>query len=103
MSLAVIHPLFLMIVQPVKFMSRERSVKPAAPFRRRPIYFPDFTIEMLKLDKERMHQVQETGWTREVAFRTTPNVTKVRLQQKGLLLPMQIDVGAESQLCTHAK
>jgi hypothetical protein len=46
--------------------------------RRIPICFPDFSIEMLKLPPEQLKQIEETGWLREVAFRTTPNVTKVR-------------------------
>lgn len=32
---------------------------------------------MMKLTPEQMDQVKETGWLREVAFKTTPDVTKV--------------------------
>ena len=48
------------------------------PSRRIPICFPDFTLEVLKLPKEQLDQIEASGWLPEVAFRTSPNVTKVR-------------------------
>lgn len=51
---------------------------PDAPFKRLPICFPNVHLEVMKLTREEMEQVQRTGWLREVAFRTTPSTTKVR-------------------------
>uniref|UniRef100_A0A7S2VVV2 Large ribosomal subunit protein uL23c n=1 Tax=Chlamydomonas chlamydogama TaxID=225041 RepID=A0A7S2VVV2_9CHLO len=68
---------------PVKFASAESTIMPRAPFRRAPIYFPDVRLQMLKPSPEVLKQIKETGWAREVAFRTTPNMTKLEI--KGIL------------------
>ncbi len=34
--------------------------------------------QMMRLPDAAVEEIRRTGWTREVAFRTTPNVTKVR-------------------------
>eukprot|EP00955_Chlamydomonas_euryale_P086113 364192-Chlamydomonas_euryale.AAC.5 len=41
---------------------------------------------MMKLSDEQLRQVRETGWTREVAFKTAPGVTKLEI--KGVLEAM---------------
>lgn len=70
----------------LKFVSRERRLVPRPPFYRPPIYFPDIRLQMLKLTDEQRQQIKETGWTREVAFKTTPNMTKLEI--KGVLESM---------------
>mmetsp|Transcript_28173 Transcript_28173/g.71826 ORF Transcript_28173/g.71826 Transcript_28173/m.71826 type:complete len:208 (-) Transcript_28173:183-806(-) len=35
---------------------------------------------MMKLSDEQLEQIKATGWTREVAFKTTPNVTKLEIK-----------------------
>jgi hypothetical protein len=45
---------------------------------RLPTFFPNFSLRMLPLAPEAAAQLKETGWVREVAFRTEPRVTKVR-------------------------
>ena len=78
----------------LKFVSRERRLVPRPPFYRPPIYFPDIRLQMLKLTDEQRQQIKVTGWTREVAFKTTPNVTKLEI--KGVLesmYGMQVCVG----------
>lgn len=67
-------------MQRLKFVSRERKLVPRPPFYRPPIYFPDVSLQMLRLNDEQIQQVKETGWLREVAFKTTPNVTKVCME-----------------------
>lgn len=47
------------------------------PWRRLPAFFPNVPLRMLPLKPAAAQQVRETGWAREVAFRTAPNVTKV--------------------------
>lgn len=49
------------------------------PARRLPICFPELTLTMMRLSPEQLQQVRETGWLREVVFRTTPNVTKLEI------------------------
>lgn len=61
--------------------------------------------QMMKLSDEALDQVQQTGWTREVAFKTTPNVTKLEI--KAILESMWVwrargcgkHVGVESSGC----
>lgn len=55
----------------------ERQSRPKAPFVRDPIFFPDITLQMMRLPDRVLDEIRRTGWTREVAFKTTPNVTKV--------------------------
>ncbi|KXZ51536.1 hypothetical protein GPECTOR_12g499 [Gonium pectorale] len=69
---------------PLRFVSSEwragREGRHAAlPARRLPICFPTLTLQMLKLPPEQLEQLRETGWLREVAFRTTPEVTKLEI------------------------
>eukprot|EP00798_Chlamydomonas_sp_ICE-L_P003019 gene3019-13042_t len=64
----------------MKYMSRPRQMSPQAPFQRKPIYFPDISLEMMKLDEATVNEIKTTGWTREVAFKTTPNVTKLEIK-----------------------
>jgi len=55
---------------------------PKPPFRRHPIFFPDVPLQILKtLSEEEFKQLKETGWLREVAFKTAPHVTKVACEQ----------------------
>ena len=51
-----------------------RSVRPAAAFC---TLLPSSTAHIHTFTLWAHVQVRETGWTREVAFKTTPNVTKV--------------------------
>lgn len=67
----------------LKFVSRERRIVPRPPFYRPPIYFPNITLQMLKLSEQQRKMIKETGWAREVAFKTSPNVTKLEI--KGIL------------------
>ncbi|GAX73428.1 hypothetical protein CEUSTIGMA_g880.t1 [Chlamydomonas eustigma] len=67
----------------LKFVSQERRVLPRPPFYRPPIYFPEVTLQMMKISEEQKKQIHETGWTREVAFKTQPHVTKLEI--KGIL------------------
>ncbi|KAG2449679.1 hypothetical protein HYH02_005208 [Chlamydomonas schloesseri] len=65
---------------PLRFVSSEwRSGRPQPPERRIPICFPNITLQMMKLTDEQLEQVKETGWLREVAFKTTPEVTKLEI------------------------
>lgn len=48
--------------------------------RRLPTYFPNLDLRLLPLKHEEMKQVIETGWLKEAAFRTTPNVNKVNIR-----------------------
>ncbi|KAJ9517523.1 hypothetical protein QJQ45_024994 [Haematococcus lacustris] len=71
--------------------SSENSKQPTRPYRfitinskpeqlphvRHPICFPDITLQMMRQPEEVMQEIKQTGWTREVTFKTTPNVTKV--------------------------
>jgi large subunit ribosomal protein L23 len=42
---------------------------------------------MMKLSDAQLAQVKEHGWLREVAFKTTPNVTKVGVTRRcGVML-----------------
>lgn len=75
-------------MQPHRFMSPQpvagSAHVPLPPFHRPPIYFPDITLQVLKtLSDEEFKQLRETGWVREVAFKTTPNVSRVRMQAAG--------------------
>jgi len=70
----------------LKFVSQERRLVPRPPFYRPPIYFPNVRLQMMKLSDEQLRQVRETGWTREVAFKTAPGVTKLEI--KGVLEAM---------------
>ena len=65
----------------VKFLSQQR--RRDAPVRRIPICFPNITLQLMKLADDEMKQIKETGWLREVAFKTTPDVTKVRAAWSG--------------------
>ena len=47
-------------------------------WRRLPCYFPNIDLRMLPLPDAELNVVKKTGWLRKVAFRTTPNVSKVR-------------------------
>jgi hypothetical protein len=42
-----------------------------------PTWFPNIRLEMLALSAEQKAQLLETGWLREVAFKTEPRVNKV--------------------------
>lgn len=59
----------------IRFLSQQQPRH--APARRICISFPNITLQLLKLTPEQVEQVRQTGWLREVAFKTTPNVTKV--------------------------
>ncbi|KAF5843641.1 hypothetical protein DUNSADRAFT_10816 [Dunaliella salina] len=71
--------------QSAKFMEpRPAETHPKPPFRRHPIYFPDLPLQILKrLSDQEFKQLKETGWLREVAFKTAPHVTKHEI--KGFL------------------
>lgn len=56
------------------FVSQQRSQRPKV---RHPIFFPDITLQMIRITPEQLEQIRATGWTREAVFKTTPNVTKV--------------------------
>ncbi len=63
---------------PLRFVSSEKlTVRQLSP-RRIPICFPNITLQMMKLRDKQLAQLRETGWLREVAFKTTPDVTKAR-------------------------
>lgn len=49
-------------------------------WRRLPTYLPNLQLKLLPLKGEQLKQLQETGWLKEVAFRTTPNVNKVEIK-----------------------
>lgn len=54
------------------------DVRPKASFQRRAIYFPEFSLRVLNtLSDTDFRQLKETGWVREMAFKTEPHVTKV--------------------------
>mmetsp|Transcript_29091 Transcript_29091/g.78375 ORF Transcript_29091/g.78375 Transcript_29091/m.78375 type:complete len:235 (+) Transcript_29091:1262-1966(+) len=71
--------------QSAKFMEpRPTETFPKPPFQRHPIYFPDVPLQILKkLSDQEFKQLKETGWLREVAFKTAPHVTKLEI--KGFL------------------
>jgi hypothetical protein len=52
-------------------------------FRRMPTFLANIPLRMLPLAEEQLAQLRETGWLREVAFRTQPNVNKVLLSTAG--------------------
>ncbi|KAG2490481.1 hypothetical protein HYH03_011110 [Edaphochlamys debaryana] len=60
-------------------MSSELRARPGPPERRIPICFPNMTLQMLKLPEDQLKFLRRTGWLREVAFRTTPDVTKLEI------------------------
>ncbi|KAJ9517254.1 hypothetical protein QJQ45_009134 [Haematococcus lacustris] len=74
--------------------SSENSRQPTRPYRfitinskpeqlpqvRHPICFPDITLQMMRQPEEVMQEIKQTGWTREVTFKTTPNVTKLEIK-----------------------
>lgn len=62
--------------EPMRFVSTNQTHSPKAPARRIPICFPDFTLQLMKLTDAEVKQVEKTGWLREAAFKTTPNMTK---------------------------
>lgn len=66
-------------MQAPKYMEpRPADTYPKAPFQRRPIYFPDFSLRVMNtLSAQDFKQLRETGWVREMAFKTAPHVTKV--------------------------
>ena len=64
----------------VKFVSMEKQRVPRPPYYRPPIYFPDVTIQMMKPSEAVLNEIKATGWAREVAFKTTPNVTKPEIK-----------------------
>eukprot|EP00967_Tisochrysis_lutea_P021003 scaffold23854_cov19-Tisochrysis_lutea.AAC.1 len=70
-----------------KFMEpRPTETFPKPPFQRHPIYFPDVPLQILKkLSDQEFKQLKETGWLREVAFKTAPHVTKVSTSSRVLL------------------
>jgi hypothetical protein len=49
-------------------------------WRRLPTFFPNMQLRMLPLAEDQMQQLRETGWLREVAFRTQPSVNKVHVR-----------------------
>lgn len=61
----------------MKFMSRERTIMPSAPFERPPICFPDIQLQLIKLTPEQIEEIRNTGWLREAIFKTKPSTTKV--------------------------
>ncbi|CAD7700782.1 unnamed protein product [Ostreobium quekettii] len=50
------------------------------PWRRLPTYFPNISLYMLPLMEKELEAVKKTGWLRKVAFRTTPNVSKLEIK-----------------------
>jgi ribosomal protein L23 len=64
----------------VKFVSMQKRRVPRPPYYRPPIYFPDVTLQMMKPSEAALSEIKATGWTREVAFKTTPNVTKPEIK-----------------------
>jgi hypothetical protein len=50
-------------------------------WKRLPTYLANLRLQLMPLAKEQLEQIKQTGWVKEAAFRTTPNVTKVRAQQ----------------------
>ncbi|CAD7702337.1 unnamed protein product [Ostreobium quekettii] len=50
------------------------------PWRRLPTYFPNISLHMLPLMEQELEAVKKTGWLRKVAFRTTPNVSKLEIK-----------------------
>lgn len=66
--------------RPVKFVSMEKRRIPRYPYYRPPIYFPDVALQMMKPSDAVLNEIKATGWTREVAFKTTPNVTKPEIK-----------------------
>lgn len=50
-------------------------------WKRLPTYLVNMTMRMMPLTREQLKQVNETGWLREVVFRTTPNVNKVEVKE----------------------
>ncbi|GLI59286.1 hypothetical protein VaNZ11_001139 [Volvox africanus] len=64
---------------PLRFVSHEQRTVRQMPPRRIPICFPNITLQMLKLRDKQLAQLRETGWLREVAFRTAPEVTKLEI------------------------
>jgi hypothetical protein len=51
---------------------------------RLPTFFPNFPLRMLPLAPEQLQQLRESGWVREVAFRTEPRINKVRRPANGI-------------------
>ncbi|PNH07547.1 hypothetical protein TSOC_005989, partial [Tetrabaena socialis] len=63
----------------LQFVSSERAARPAPPERRIPICFPRMTLQMLRLGEQQVALLKERGWLREVAFKTSPHVTKLEV------------------------
>ncbi|MEW5298087.1 MAG: hypothetical protein WDW38_003625 [Sanguina aurantia] len=64
----------------MKFMSRERTIMPSAPFERPPICFPDIQLQLIKLTPEQIEDIRNTGWLREAIFKTKPSTTKLEIR-----------------------
>ena len=46
--------------------------------RRLPTYFANLDLRLMPLSPEETKQVMDTGWLKKAAFRTTPDVNKVK-------------------------
>lgn len=49
-------------------------------WRRLPAALGNIPLRLMPLQPEQLAQVKETGWLREAAFRTTPNVSKTEIK-----------------------
>jgi len=64
----------------MKFVSSLKH-RQSSTFTRLPISFPDIQLTLQRLSDAQVTQIKETGWLREVVFRTTPNVTKIEIKE----------------------
>jgi len=58
----------------------ELGLNTSTPLRRSPIYFPNLSLQLLPLPHDKMEEIKTTGWTREVAFKTSPSTTKLEIK-----------------------
>lgn len=49
-------------------------------WRRLPAILGNLPLKLMPLQPQQLQQIKETGWIREAAFRTTPNVNKVEIK-----------------------
>ncbi|GFR45596.1 hypothetical protein Agub_g6992 [Astrephomene gubernaculifera] len=63
----------------MRFVSSEKRQRPEPPATRLPICFPTLSLQLLRMPDEQLAQLRETGWVREAAFKTTPDVTKLEI------------------------
>lgn len=67
----------MQVVRAVSHAEASQHSARALAQHRLPICFPQASLQLLRLSKDELAQVQQDGWLREAVFRVAPSVTKV--------------------------